>query len=109
MATKEKEFVPTEEDNTTLSAAQRDYKEQTKSLIARLRSEPKRKVHGSEAFKSSLGTVWTWLYCGYPVSIRFDGTYQEFPETIANALERKLANIARNISSKEVNVKIQGF
>lgn len=76
------------------------------SRVAKLKAEPRVKVLGNEIFQSQLGEVYTFLFNGLPVTIKFDGTYQEYPESVAKLLESKLSEIARANTRKTTNVKI---
>ncbi len=69
-------------------------------------NEPKVKVFGSEVFKPSSGDVYTYTLNGFPVSIKFDGTWQEFPESVAENLQARLEAMAKSNNSKEVSVRI---
>lgn len=67
---------------------------------AKLAKEPKVMVYGNPLYKTFLGDVYSFLYQGNPVTIKFDGTEQPFPETIAKLLQKKLdasanANVAK--------------
>lgn len=101
--------APIEEVYEKESLAANELKKQSMSFVQKLMKEPKRTIVGSEVYKTALGSVWTFSYNGYPVTLRFDGTEQKYPETIANAIERKLAKIARSIQPKETNEQIEGF
>ena len=78
--------------------------EQTR--IERLKKEPKVKVYGNEIFQDQLGEVYTFLFNGLPVTIKFDGTYQAYPESVAKLLENKLSEIAKANTRKTINTKI---
>lgn len=101
--------APIEEVYEKESAAMKELKKQSMTFIQKLMKEPKRTVVGNEVYKTALGSVWTFSYNGYPVTLRFDGTEQQYPETIARAIERKLLKIARSIQPKETNEQIEGF
>jgi len=74
--------------------------------IQQLRSEPRVKVFGNQIFRDQLGETYTFLVNGLPVSIRFDGTYQEYPKSIAELLEDKLARIAKANTRQNINTRI---
>lgn len=78
--------------------------EQTR--VERLKKEPKVKVYGNEIFQDQLGEVYTFLFNGLPVTIKFDGTYQAYPESVAKLLENKLSEIAKANTRKTINTKI---
>jgi len=75
-------------------------------LIKKYKNEPKVEVIGSKLYKKHLGSVYTFTYNGFPVSIKFDGTPQEFPQTIAKVINRKLNEISEANSPKEVNQEL---
>ena len=101
--------APVETDLVADGTAANEFRKEKISFVEKLRREPKRKVVGHEIYKQYMGTIYTFLFNGYPVSIRFDGTEQEFPETIAKAIERKLLAVSRANTPKEVNEPLQGF
>jgi hypothetical protein len=101
--------APIENDFGAEAVASREFKQEKISFIEKLKKEPRRKIVGHEIFKSQMGTVYSFLYNGYPVTIRFDGTEQEFPESIANAIERKLLAVSRANTPKEINEPLRGF
>lgn len=76
-------------------------------LVLKYKNEPKVKVYGSQIYVPSCGDVYTFTFNGFPVSIKFDGTWQEYPETIANMLIKKLDAIAvSNTPVRKTNEKI---
>jgi hypothetical protein len=74
--------------------------------ITKLKNEPKVKVYGNEIFQNQLGEVYTFLFNGLPVTIKFDGSYQEYPESVAKLLESKLSEIAKANTRKNINTRI---
>ena len=74
--------------------------------VEALKKEKKVKVYGNPMFIQSGGDQYTFLYNGNPVTIFFNETYQEYPETVAKLLEAKLAKMARSSTSRNVNTKI---
>lgn len=78
------------------------YNENNRIRLEKLKKEPKVKVYGNILYKDFLGDVYTFLYQDYPVTIKFDGTHQEYPETIAKILVKKLEGAANSNVSIEV-------
>ena len=74
--------------------------------IQKLKKEPRVKVYGNEIFQDQLGETYTFLYNGLPVTIKFDGSYQEYPESVAKLLESKLSEIAKANTRKNINTRI---
>lgn len=77
-------------DTTIPVKSRKSYNAKNKVRMDKLKNEPKVKVHGNVLFKEFLGDVYTFLYQDNPVTIKFDGTWQEYPETIATILMDKL-------------------
>lgn len=75
-------------------------------LIKKYNNEPKVEVIGSKLYKKHLGSVYTFTYNGFPVSIKFDGTAQKFPKTIAGVINRKLNEISEANAPKEINKEL---
>lgn len=98
--------VPAEEVANLARLAEKAAQEDTLAFIRRLKKEPRVRVFGNKMYKESIGSPYTFLFNGLPVSIKFDGTYQEYPKTIAEVLERKLLAIAEANTPKQVNVEI---
>lgn len=74
--------------------------------IQKLKNEPRVKVYGNEIFQDQLGETYTFLLNGLPVSINFDGSYQEYPESVAKHIEAKLSQIAKANTRKNINTRI---
>lgn len=74
--------------------------------IQRLKNEPRVRVYGNEIFQDQLGETYTFLLNGFPVSIKFDGSYQEYPESVATVIEAKLSKIAKANTRKNINTRI---
>lgn len=78
-------------DNTTKALpTNRSVRERDLLKGAKLAKEPKVMVYGNPLYKTFLGDVYSFLYQGNPVTIKFDGTEQPFPKTIAKLLQKKL-------------------
>lgn len=88
--------------HTTHVKTDKSYNENNRIRLDKLRKEPKVKVWGNTLYKDFLGDVYTFLYQDYPVTIKFDGTWQEYPETIAKILTEKLDAAANANTSKEI-------
>jgi hypothetical protein len=88
------------------AALKGEIKREALTFIQKLKQEPLVKVHGAKVFQKSLGDYYTFLVNGYSVTIYFDGSYQEFPQSIAELLQRKLDDIALSISPVNEDVKL---
>lgn len=77
------------------------YNVNNKIRLDKLNKEKKIKVWGNVLYKDFLGDVYSFLYQEYPVTIKFDGTWQEYPETIANIIMAKLDAAAYANTPKE--------
>ena len=76
------------------------------ALIRKYQKEPKVEVLGHNMYKAHLGSVYTFTFNGFPVSIKFNGTYQKYPATIAKVLQKKLNEIAEANAAKNVNIEL---
>lgn len=72
-----------------------DRKNFTTTFTNRLSKEKKVKVLGNEGLVPFLGTVFTIHVNGVVVSLPLDGQYHEFPESIAELLQKKLSKISK--------------
>ena len=76
------------------------------ALVKKYRNEPKVQVLGAQLYKQFIGDRLTYTLNGFPVSIKFDGTWQEYPASVAKNLQQKLADIAEAHAPKNVNQEI---
>jgi hypothetical protein len=101
--------APIEEDFSSVEKTRKELKSDRELFLRKLAKEPKVKFFGDKLYQPFMGTVYTFAYNGYPITVRFDGTYQEFPETIANVIRRKLNAVSDANTRKEIEQQIQGF
>lgn len=91
-----------EEDSVSSSVARKRQEDMaymnsyTKKFLARLKKEPRVKILCSKAYAPYFGTTYTALMNTVPVTVKFDGTYQEFPETIAKWLQDKFIRVTES-------------
>ena len=64
--------------------------EKMKFMLDKCKSDKKVKFRGDKIFAPIFGKVYTFLYNGIPVTVRFDGTEQEFPEFIYDMIMKKI-------------------
>lgn len=88
------------------AALKGELKKEAQGFIQKLKREPLVKVHGAKVFQKTLGDYYTFLVNGYSVTIYFDGTYQEYPQSIAELLQRKLDDIAVSVSPVNQDVRL---
>jgi hypothetical protein len=88
------------------SALKGEIQKEAQTFIQKLKREPLVKVHGAKVFQKTLGDYYTFLINGYSVTIYFDGSYQEYPQSIAELLNRKLDDIAVSVSPVNQDVKL---
>ena len=79
---------------------------ETRDYTTRLRTQKKVKVLGDPIYIKYLGNPHTYDLNGYPVSINFDGTWQEFPAEIAKNLQKVLMAAGRSNTAVNVNVNM---
>jgi hypothetical protein len=76
------------------------------SFTAKLSKEKKVQVLGNEGLIPFLGTVFTIHVNGFTVSLPLDGKYHEFPESIAELLQKKLSKISKGNLAVNNTIKI---
>lgn len=75
----------------------------TRSFLSKLKKEKTKKIMCSKAYAPYFGTTYTALYNTVPVTVRFNGTEQEFPETVANWLLDKFIRVTESNVPKVEN------
>lgn len=71
-----------------------------------LKKEKRVGVVGLEVYAQYLGTTYTFLLNGIPVSIKLNGTEQFYPQSVATLLKDKLNAIGRSNTRRVVNEAI---
>lgn len=77
------------------------------AFLQRCKEEPKVNVLGSKFYQQYFGPVYTFLLNGIPITIKFDGTKQEFPAFVATRLMEKLSEVADSNLPVEKNEKLE--
>lgn len=67
---------------------------------------PRKKVRGDVSLQRDLGPRYTFLFNGRVVELKLDGTYQEFPDFVADVLQEKLDKLAQTNAAQNVTQKI---
>jgi len=102
MATKVKKAVLADGDDVSnVLAAKREsdmtyMSSYTKNVLRKFKNEPTMKIVGSKAYANYFGSVYTALFDTVPVTIRFDGTEQVFPESVAKWLLKKIVRVTES-------------
>lgn len=65
------------------------------ALLERWKKEPLEPVYASEAYALYFGTVWTILFDLIPITVRFDGSEQMYPKSVARFLRKKIAKTTK--------------
>ena len=64
--------------------------EKMKYMLNKCKNDEVVKFRGDKIFAPIFGKVYTFLYNGVPVTVRFDGTEQEFPKFIYDMIMKKI-------------------
>ena len=64
-----------------------------KYMLAKCKSDPVVRFVGSKVYATYFGKVYTFLYNTIPVTVRFDGSTQEFPKFIYDKIMEKIAAV----------------
>jgi len=76
-------------------------------VLKQFKSEKSVKVRCSKVYANMMGTTWTFLLNTIPITVRFDGTVQEFPESVATRLLEKFAEVTEaNVPKVDVDIDI---
>lgn len=70
-----------------------------------LKNSRKIKFRPSSGYAPIFGSTWTFLLNGFPITVKFDGSEQIFPEPVYNRIQEKIsegleANAAKDISKR---------
>jgi hypothetical protein len=109
MAIKKPNTVYTESDGVSSAIARKRAEDiaymsaYTKNFLQKLKNEPKRKIFCSKAYAPYFGTTYTALLNTVPVTVKFNGTEQEFPESVANWLQDKFLRVTESNVPKVEN------
>jgi len=76
--------------------------EKKKHMLERCKKDKKVPVTISKFYAPYIGKVYTFNYNGIPVTIYCDGQPHEYPEFIANKINKKMAKIADSNTYKEI-------
>lgn len=87
-------------------ADNRYMKHYTRDFLESLKHEKTVQIYGDPLYIPYLGETYTYLLNGTPVIIKFDETWQEFPESVAKNLQKKLKEISRSNVSRKIDVQI---
>ena len=74
----------------------RTAKEQTQEFLKKIAAEPRVDVRGEKMFRTHFGDVLSFTFNGLPITIRFDGTVQSFPKSVAEEIMLKLEAFREN-------------
>lgn len=108
MATKKQTVYADGADVSTQLAKKReadiDYMNSyTRKFLTKLKNEKTKKIFCSKSYATYFGTTYTALYNTVPVTVKFNGTEQEFPETVANWLLDKFMRVTESNIPKVTN------
>lgn len=91
--------------NTELSVkeAEKTYiKEKMKFMLSKCKSDKVVKFRGDKIYAQFFGKEYTFLYNAVPVTIKFDGSVQEFPEFIYNKIMEKIHEVSESNTPKVI-------
>ena len=89
--------------NSELSAkeAEKVYiREKTQFMLDKCKTDEVRKFRGDKIYAPIFGKVYTFLYNTIPVTIRFDGSVQEFPKFIYDKIMEKIHEVSESNTPK---------
>ena len=77
-------------------------KEKMKFMLDKCKKDKVVKFRGETIYAQFFGKEYTFLYNAVPVTIKFDGSTQEFPEFIYNKIMEKIHEVSESNTPKEV-------
>ena len=77
-------------------------KEKMNFMLNKCKKDRVVKFRGDKIYAQFFGKVYTFLYNAVPVTIKFDGSTQEFPEFIYNKIMEKIHEVSESNTPKEV-------
>ena len=80
--------------------------EKKNHMLKKCKSDKKVTRTISKFYEPYLGKVYTFLYNGIPVTVYPDGKPHEYPEFIAEKIDKKLAKIADSNVSQDISVTL---
>lgn len=87
----------------SVKEAEKTYiKEKMNFMLNKCKNDRVVKFRGDKVYAQYFGKVYTFLYNAVPVTIRFDGSEQEFPEFIYNKIQEKIHEVSEANTPKVV-------
>lgn len=74
--------------------------EKKKFMLDKCKTDSVRKFVGQKIFANYFGPVYTFLFNGIPVTVKFDGSTQEFPEFIYNKIMEMISEVSESNTNK---------
>ena len=74
--------------------------EKKKHMLNRCKKEEPVDFVGQKIFANYFGTVYTFLYNTIPVTVRFDGSKQQFPKFIYDRIMEKINEVSESNTNK---------
>lgn len=72
-----------------------------------LKDSPKVKFRPSVGYAGIFGNVWTFMLNGFPITVRFDGTEQVFPQPVYERIMEKINEGLESNARKDITTKIR--
>ena len=81
--------------------AERTYiREKMKFMLDKCKNDEVVKFRGDKIYAPYFGKVYTFLYNAIPVTVRFDGSIQEFPKFIYDKIMEKIHEVSESNTPK---------
>ena len=75
-------------------------KEKMNFMLQKCKSDEVVKFRGDKIYAPYFGKVYTFLYNAIPVTVRFDGSVQEFPKFIYDMIMNKIHEVSESNTPK---------
>lgn len=74
----------------------------TANILKSFKDAPVRSLMCDKMYAMYLGSTYTFIYNTVPVTVKFNGTTQTFPEPVYNRLVKKLQEVSNSVSPSVV-------
>lgn len=94
--------------NIALSEAERTYVvEKKRDMLNKCKNDEVVKFVGQKIYAQYFGPVYTFMYNTIPVTVKFDGSTQEFPRFVYNKIVEKINLVSEESTPKDIKIELK--
>ena len=99
--------VATANAEMTLKDAEKEYAlAKRRYMLNKCKNDRIVTITPSKLYSNIFGSTYSFFYNGIPVTVKFDGTPQQFPAFIAEKIQEKILKTAEANTPKEENIEL---